>query len=167
MTDRLYYTDSFVHDFEARVLSVGGEPGRAVVKLDRSAFYPTSGGQVFDTGWLEVCGGEHRVRVGEVTEDEQTGEVLHLIEGDAAAIQAGSAVRGIIDGERRRDHMQQHSGQHVLSAAFEKLFGYATVSFHMGDESCTIDLATESVSAKQMAGGREAGERSQWRKTVR
>ena len=59
-------------------------------------------------------------------------------------------VRGMIDADRRRDHMQQHSGQHVLSAAFEKLYGFATVSFHMGDESCTIDLATDSVSPKQL-----------------
>jgi alanyl-tRNA synthetase len=59
-------------------------------------------------------------------------------------------VRGSVDAERRRDHMQQHSGQHVLSAAFDKLYNFATVSFHMGDESCTIDLATESVSPKQL-----------------
>ncbi len=150
MTDRLYYTDSFLHEFEARVVGVSGE----AVVLDRSAFYPTSGGQVFDTGWLEADGSP-RVRVKDVTEDEQTGDVLHIVEGDAQALQPGSAVRGTIDADRRLDHMQQHSGQHVLSAAFEKLYDFATVSFHMGDESCTIDLATGAVTAKQL----EAAER--------
>ena len=145
MTDRLYYTDSFLQEFEARVVAVNGE----AVILDRSTFYPTSGGQVFDTGWLAVNGAE-RIRVKDVTENEQTGEVLHLLESRAAALQPGSLVRGTIDADRRLDHMQQHSGQHVLSAAFEKLYGFATVSFHMGEESCTIDLATAAVSAKQL-----------------
>ena len=86
----------------------------------------------------------------EVAENEQTGEVVHYLEADAALVREGTAIRGSIDAERRRDHMQQHSGQHVLSAAFEKLYKFATVSFHMGDESCTIDLATESVSPKQL-----------------
>ncbi len=122
------------------------------VTLDRSAFYPTSGGQVFDTGWLEVpeAGGSARIRVKEVTEDEQTGNVLHVVES-VEALQPGSVVRGAIDVERRLDHMQQHSGQHVLSAAFEKLYDFATVSFHMGEDSCTIDLATDAVTAKQVA----------------
>ena len=79
MTERLYYTDSFLHEFEARVVSVVNEAGRTAIILDRSAFYPTSGGQVFDTGWLESQFRRRlpRVRVKEVAEDEQTGEVLH------------------------------------------------------------------------------------------
>jgi len=151
VTDRLYYSDSFLHEFEARVLSVRGSSGQVTVTLDRSAFYPTSGGQLFDTGWLEVAGAkdQQRVRVQEVAEDEQTREVLHIIEADAS-LPPNSTVRGIIDAERRRDHMQQHSGQHVISAAFEKLYDFATVSFHMGDESCTIDLATNSIEAEQL-----------------
>jgi alanyl-tRNA synthetase len=143
LTERLYYTDSFLHEFEARVLAVSGE----AVTLDRSAFYPTSGGQVFDTGWLEANGS--RLRVKDVTEDEQTGDVLHIVEG-ADALQPGAVVHGTIDGERRLDHMQQHTGQHVLSEAFEKLYGFATVSFHMGEESCTVDLATNAVTARQL-----------------
>jgi alanyl-tRNA synthetase len=143
LTERLYYSDSFLHEFEARVVAVSGE----AVTLDRSAFYPTSGGQIFDTGWLEVNGS--RVRVKDVTEDEQTGEVVHIVEAPEA-LQPGAVVHGTIDGERRLDHMQQHTGQHVLSAAFEKLYGFATVSFHMGEESCTIDLATNAVTAKQL-----------------
>src|SRR5208283_4998434 len=83
-------------------------------------------------------------------EDEQTGDVLHFVDGDAQALHADSLVRGVIDVERRRDHMQQHSGQHVISAALEKLYDFATVSFHMGEESCTIDLTTEALSAQQL-----------------
>ena len=152
MTERLYYKDSFLHEFEARVVAVSAATGAVAVILDRSAFCPTSGGQVFDTGWLEVGDAQSsaRVRVKDVAEDEQTGDVLHLVEGDVKPLQPGSLVRGTIDGERRLDHIQQHSGQHVLSAAFEKLYGFATVSFHMGEESCTIDLATDAISAKQL-----------------
>jgi alanyl-tRNA synthetase len=153
LTDRLYYTDSFLHEFEARVLTVAGASGRISVVLDRSAFYPTSGGQVFDTGWLEVvadASGPVRLRVRDVAEDERTGDVLHIIEAESLPVRDGDVVRGVIDYERRRDHMQQHSGQHVLSAAFEKLYDMATVSFHMGDESCTIDLATDSFSPKHL-----------------
>ena len=121
-------------------------------------FIPTSGGQTFDTGWLEPVsanGSSLRLRVADVTEDEQTGEVLHKIEGSPDGLASGTAVRGIVDAERRRDHMQQHSGQHVLSAAFEKLYSFPTVSFHMGDESCTIDLAAQAISPQQL----EAAER--------
>ena len=146
---RLYYNDCFLHEFDAHVVSVvTATAGRAAITLDRSAFYPTSGGQIFDTGWLQA--GDARLRICDVAEDERTAEVLHILEGDSSSLQPGAIVRGAVDVERRRDHMQQHSGQHVLSAAFEKLYGFATVSFHMGDESCTIDLATDSVSPKQL-----------------
>jgi alanyl-tRNA synthetase len=152
LTDRLYYTDSFLHDFEARVASVTPAEGRTAVTLDRSAFYPASGGQIFDTGWIDVPDGpeSRRLPVSEVAENEQTGEVVHYIEAETASLKPGTIVHGKVDPERRRDHMQQHSGQHVLSAAFEKLYSFATVSFHMGDESCTIDLGTEAVTAKQL-----------------
>lgn len=152
MTDRLYYSDSFLHDFEAHVVSVVNEAGRPAIILDRSAFYPTSGGQVFDKGWIEFGEGGDRARlqVSEVAENVQTGEVVHYLEAEMASLRPGAIVRGTIDSARRRDHMQQHSGQHVLSGAFEKLYNFPTVSFHMGDESCTIDLSTESISAEQL-----------------
>jgi len=152
LTERLYYTDSFLTEFEARVVAVSREGRDTAVTLDRSAFYPSSGGQVFDTGWLELAGATdlQRIWVKKVSEDEQTGRVLHIVEGGADALQPGALVRGTIDADRRRDHMQQHSGQHVLSAAFEKLYGFPTVSFHMGDESCTIDLATDAATATQL-----------------
>jgi alanyl-tRNA synthetase len=153
MTERLYYTDPFRYEFDARVVSVTPSAEKTSVVLDRSAFYPSSGGQPFDTGWLEVAdGNKARVRVEEVAEDEQSGDVLHMVEGDTGSLVVGAAVRGMVDAERRRDHMQQHSGQHVLSAAFERLYSFPTVSFHLGDESCTIDLASQAVSAKQLEG---------------
>ncbi len=156
MTQRLYYTDSFFSEFDASVTEVRQQDGRMALVLDRSAFYPTSGGQVFDTGVLRLEQGQE-LRVCEVVEDEG-GEVLHFIEEEMQIPrfarddnEQGSGVRvhGIIDLARRRDHMQQHSGQHVLSAAFVRLFKMQTVSFHMGDESCTIDLGATSVTDAQ------------------
>src|SRR5208283_2623436 len=106
VTDRLYYTDSFLHEFEARVLSVSVAPERAAITLDRSAFYPASGGQNFDTGWITPSGdaGGAPLRVIEVAEDERTGDVVHFLESGAVGLQAGSTVRGIVDVERRREH---------------------------------------------------------------
>lgn len=147
MTERLYYSDSFLVDFTAHVEAVVRSDGRKALVLDRTAFYPTSGGQIFDKGWVEANGA--RFPVSEVVEDE-TGNILHYIDGDPKEKLEGTSVRGVIDEARRRDHMQQHSGQHILSAAFEKLFKTPTVSFHMGDESCTIDLATNSITDEQI-----------------
>src|SRR5215813_13472885 len=144
MTERLYYHDSFLHEFTANIQKLIERDGRTGVILDKTAFYPTSGGQLFDTGFLEAGG--NRVDVREVVEDE-SGEILHFSDASDAALTAGLEVRGHIDAERRRDHMQQHSGQHVLSAAFVELFQAPTVSFHMGVESCTIDLAAAELTA--------------------
>jgi len=149
MTEHLYYSDSFLYDFEAKVTAVVHHEGRTAVVLDRTAFYPTSGGQVFDTGWLEVDGA--RLRVDEVGE-EGSGNILHYVRDITQPLLVGTAVHGLVDRERRFDHIQQHSGQHVLSAAFERLSGMPTVSFHMGDESCTIDLVARSVSEEQIRG---------------
>ena len=142
---RLYYTDSFLSEFDAQVVDLVTAPRPAVV-LDRTAFYPTSGGQVFDTGWLEANG--KRLRVLEVA--EQGDRILHYLEAVPAELAVGANVHGTIDVPRRRDHMQQHSGQHVLSAAFIRLFEMPTVSFHMGDEACTIDLDTKAATAEQV-----------------
>ncbi len=123
-------------------------PGeRTAVVLDRTAFYPTSGGQVFDTGVLSANGSA--LRVTEVAEDE-SGKILHYMEAPASALSPGQKVSGTIDAERRRDHMQQHSGQHVLSAVFIELFEMPTVSFHMGDETCTIDLSAKGLGNDQI-----------------
>src|SRR6201993_159948 len=152
MTDRLYYHDSFLHEFEGEiteVVPVAEINGRHGVYLDRTAFFPTSGGQVYDTGWLSTGeGSSAKLRVAEVAETED-GRVVHYIEADKPP-ERGTRVRGLIDPARRRDHMQQHSGQHVLSAAFVRLFDMPTVSFHMGDDDCSIDLDTPALSAEQV-----------------
>ncbi len=146
-TKRLYYTDTFLHEFEGSIASViaGEKPG---VMLDQTAFYPTSGGQVFDQGKLISEGVEVRV---EQVEEMENGEIVHYVSpSDMGKLHAGAKIQGVVDPSRRRDHMQQHSGQHVLSAAFERLYKMPTVSFHMGAESCTIDLATNSLNEKHL-----------------
>ena len=153
MTKRLYYDSSELHEFDSVVEDVAplsSAQSRPAIILRETAFYPTSGGQVHDTGWLTVNGGD-RLRVTEVA-DAEDGRIVHYLEAPAKPPLAGAAVHGSIDPERRRDHMQQHTGQHVLSAAFIELYRMPTVSFHMGEDYCSIDLATPSVSSEQIAG---------------
>ena len=147
MSQRLYYQDSFLYDFDAEVREVVDSPRPAVI-LDRTAFYPTSGGQVFDTGWI-TSDENAKLRVTEVV-DSEGGRVIHYLEAPTKDLKPGSRVRGQVDASRRRDHMQQHSGQHVLSAAFVRLHGMATVSFHMADDYCSIDLDTQVLTKEQI-----------------
>jgi alanyl-tRNA synthetase len=136
MTDRLYYQDSYLTEFRARVVEVSPDavspdavsPHQQRVYLDRTAFYPTSGGQPFDTGEL---GG---VKVIEVIDEGD--RIAHVLAGPLAQ----SEVDGRIDLARRFDHMQQHTGQHLLSAVLLEMFDAPTVSFHLGVEACTIDV---------------------------
>ena len=151
MTTRLYYHDSFLYDFEADVREVQEGPKPALF-LDRTAFYPTSGGQVFDTGVISTE--NEKLKVTEVV-DSEDGRVVHYLEAPPKSLQPGSKIRGQIDATRRRDHMQQHTGQHVLSAAFVRLFNIPTVSFHMADDYCSIDLDTPTLTQDQI----EAAER--------
>ncbi len=139
MTERLYYHDSFLREFDAKVLSCEQEAGRWKMKLDRTAFYPTSGGQPHDTGRL---GGVEVVEVA----DAEDHSVVHYA---SAALPAG-AVHGEIDWARRWDHMQQHTGQHLLSAVFLELFHFNTVSFHLGRELSTIDLDAPSIVTRHV-----------------
>jgi len=134
VTSRLYYTDPSCRRFDATVTRVFEHQGRPAVTLDRTAFYPSSGGQPFDTGRL---GGTDVVE----TIDEGD-EVVHVL---SSGLTAGSKVSGEIDWARRFDHMQQHTGQHILSGAFETLFENLTVGFHMGAEVSTIDLARDAT----------------------
>ncbi|HXM09700.1 MAG TPA: DHHA1 domain-containing protein [Terriglobales bacterium] len=153
MTKRLYYDSSEIHEFDSVVEAVippSPEQSRPAVMLRETAFYPTSGGQVHDTGWLTLDCAE-RLRVAEVV-DAQDGRVLHYLEAPAKLPAVGIRVSGSVDPERRRDHMQQHSGQHILSAAFIELYQMPTVSFHMAEDYCSIDLATPAVSSEQMVG---------------
>jgi len=153
MTERLYYHDPFLYEFDGEITEVvpaGEINGRHGVFLDRTAFYPTSGGQIHDTGWIVAAGGvaPGKLRVAEVAEVED-GRVVHYIEADKPP-ERGTRIRGWVDPARRRDHMQQHSGQHVLSAAFVRLFNMPTVSFHMGEDYCSIDLDTPLLSSDQV-----------------
>lgn len=149
MTERLYYADSFLTDFDAVVteiqeLSRNGGKSLWRVALDRSAFYPTSGGQPHDTGHLLATarsGAELAAAIVGVEEDE-AGQVWHHTE---KPLSAGTHVHGAVDAARRIDHIQQHSGQHVLSAAFARVGQASTVSFHLGETISTIDLAVDGL----------------------
>jgi len=132
-TERLYYQDSHLTNFKAHVTAlVSDERGRPAVTLDRTAFYPAGGGQPSDTGTLGAA------RVVECINDEASG-VLHVVEGDA--LRVGEEVMGSIDWPRRLDHIQQHTGQHILSQAFIELFGAETRGFRMMERVSEIDVA--------------------------
>jgi alanyl-tRNA synthetase len=139
-SERLYYTDAYLVEFDAVVREVVQQNDRWKVSLDRTAFYPTSGGQPFDTGTI----GDANVL--DVFEQED-GTIAHLVDRE---LETNSRVRGHIDWSRRFDHMQQHTGQHLLSAAFEREAGAKTVSFHLGTSGSTIDLDKE-LAADQIA----------------
>ncbi len=151
MTHRLYYQEPYRRLFDATVVSADIVEGRHHVTLDHTAFYPTSGGQPFDTGTL---GG---AAVTDVV-DRDDGAIVHVVSG---ALKVGEVVSGEIDWTRRFDHMQQHTGQHVLSAAFDRLFGVRTESFHMGSDSSTIDLARE-VTPAEIAKAEDDANRVVW-----
>jgi alanyl-tRNA synthetase len=135
MTKLLYYIDPYMKEFDANVIKLStDETGRYVV-VDKTAFYPTGGGQPFDTGTLN----DFTVLQVEKVDDE----VRHYL---AEGLDADTKVRGKIDWDRRFDHMQQHCGQHILSATFEELFDIETVGFHLGTEGITIDLKTSDLT---------------------
>ncbi len=148
MTERLYYTNPGLLEFEATVVEVGEESGRHLTVLDRSAFYPTSGGQLFDTGFL---GGVPVIDVDEGPAEE----VRHWTASPVGT--PGERVAGMVDAYRRRMHRQQHTAQHILSQTFVRLFGYETVSVHLGEEYGAIELNVEKISEEQL---REAEERA-------
>ena len=137
MTERLYYDDAYLWAFDAQVtdLKNGTRPGEWKITLDRSAFYPTSGGQPFDTG--TVAFGKTKARVTDV-EADGTGEVWHTVDKE---IPAGTAVHGEIDGRRRTDHMEQHGGEHMLAGAIWEKLGGTTIGLHLGQEDSSIDVA--------------------------
>lgn len=138
MTQRIYYDDSYLREFEALVVKSDETPRGFELILNRTAFYPTSGGQPHDLGDIENC------PLVEVLERDE--EIVHRLSVNVAA----SSLHCQVDWPRRFDHMQQHTGQHVLSQAFVRSAGLNTVGFHMGSDYATVDLDTEGVSAQQL-----------------
>ena len=135
LTERLYYHDSYLWTFEATVRQ-RSENGLRLV-LDRTAFYPSSGGQPHDLGTLGEC------RVLDVTEDGD--EIVHILESSWPL--GLDHATGVVQVQRRLDHMQQHTGQHLLSAVMAEEFSLTTVSFHLGAEVSTVDVEPSTVSA--------------------
>lgn len=150
MTERLYYSDPYLKEFDAELIDTVSHEGKTALVLDRTAFYPTSGGQPYDAGMF----GD--VQVLDVV-DADNGRVLHVVDRAPSA----TKLHGTIDWTRRFDHMQQHTGQHVLSAAFAHRFAARTESFHMGADYSTIDLARE-LSAAQLATAEDEANRVVW-----
>lgn len=141
MTERLYYQDSYLKEFRAKVLKKIKIDNQTAVVLDETAFYPTSGGQPYDKGVIQD------VPVVEVAEEGD--EIIHILKKELKE-KINSEVVGKIDWRRRFDHMQQHSGQHILSAAFEKLWNADTVSFYLGDEICTLDIMKDNITSEEV-----------------
>src|SRR3954468_22141460 len=150
MTERLYHTDPYLREFDADLVDTVSYEGQTALVLDRTAFYPDSGGQPSDAGAF----GD--VRVIDVV-DVDDGRLLHVVDRAPSV----TRLHGTIDWTRRFDHMQQHTGQHVLSAAFARLLNARTESFHMGVEYSTIDLARE-VSAREVAQAEDEANRVVW-----
>lgn len=137
-TERLYFEDPYLLDFEAEVIERLIHDGKPAVVLDRSCFYPEGGGQPSDRGTL------NGIPVHEVVEME--GKILHVLEADFE----GGRVKGRVDGVRRFDHMQQHAGQHILSQAFFELFKGETRSFHLGEEASTLEIGLSRLSEEEI-----------------
>lgn len=152
MTTRLYYTDPYRVHFTANVLERLVWDGRPAVILDQTLFYPTSGGQPADRG---VLGG---VPVLDVVVRESDGAVVHILAGEVQ----GYFLEGTIDWPRRFDHMQQHTGQHLLSAAFERVLDADTVSFHLGAQVSTIDIACARLGQEAAAAVEDLSNQVVW-----
>lgn len=148
MTTRLYYDHPYLTRFTAKVVERVDWGGRPGVVLDQTAFYPTGGGQPHDTGTLRALGGEVEVAVVEVTERETDQAIVHILDGSTVPT---LQVEGRVDWERRFDLMQQHTGQHLLSAAFVDSCGANTVSFHLTPEYASIDLDRAPLPAEELA----------------
>src|ERR1700694_3643341 len=153
MTERLYLLDPYLTRFQARVVRTFPFKNQLAVVLDRTAFYPEGGGQPGDRGTLGA------VQV--LDTQEQDGEVLHLV--DPASSTADS-VEGEVDWPRRFDHMQQHHGQHLLSAAFLRVHRAATQSFHLSEQTCTIDLdcSIDRLNADVLRAAEASANQSIW-----
>lgn len=141
MKDLLYYQDATISEFQATVVKTGSEEDRNYIVLDNTAFYPTGGGQPHDTGWI------HGFEIIDVEKVDD--EIRHYTAADVSNI--SGEIFATLNWTRRFDHMQQHTGQHILTAAFVELFDMATTSFHLGTELVTIDLNVSDVTDEQLA----------------
>ena len=149
-TERLYFADPYLTRFSARVVAREQRDQRPAVALDQSAFYPQGGGQPPDTGTLSGAA---------VLDVQVENDVIwHMLDQELEA----DLVQGAIDWTRRFDHMQQHHGQHLLSAAFERLYGLRTVSFHLGPSAATIDLAAAELTPAQTAAAEDLTNQVIW-----
>jgi alanyl-tRNA synthetase len=157
-TERLYYDDSYTVHFDARVLSIGEHKGRPAAELDRSYFYPESGGQEADRGRLGVAD------VVDVQVDESD-HIWHVLNGPAH-FAAGDQLACEVDWTRRFDHMQQHTGQHILSASLERVLGAPTVSSRLGEERSTIDVTIATMDWRAVERAEEAANRVVWEDRV-
>jgi alanyl-tRNA synthetase len=140
-TVRLYHADPRLREFRARILEKVEREGRPAVVLDRTCFYPTSGGQPHDTGLLQG------IPVLDVQEEEEGNRIFHILE----RLPEGDEVACVIDWDRRFYHMQQHTGQHILSECFVRLYEAATIGFHLGEEDSTIDLDAEEIGPRALS----------------
>ena len=141
MSKRLYYEEPYLQEFKGKILEKIKIDGKPALILDNTCFYPTSGGQPNDLGYIQG------VSIVDVIEDND--KIIHVLKEDIEE-ECGDTVIGKIDWKRRFDHMQQHSGQHILSAAFEKLWNADTVSFNLGDEICTLDIMKDNITSEEV-----------------
>ena len=141
MKNLFYYKDAMMKEFKSQVVKTGKDETGNFIVLDNTAFYPTGGGQPHDTGWI------NELEIIDVEKIDE--EIRHYTAADVSNI--SGEISGKLHWSRRFDHMQQHAGQHILTAAFVELFDMATVSFHLGTELVTIDLNAGEVSEDQLA----------------
>lgn len=150
-TEKLFFTDPYLRTFEAHIVEVKPLSQGFGVILDKTAFYPEGGGQPSDQGTLNGH------PVSQII--EENGEILHVVENP---LQKGEKIRGEIDWNLRFDHMQQHSGQHLLSQSFLRMLNAETVSFHLGKEEVTIDLNIPNLTLEQVEEVENQANRTVW-----
>ena len=148
LTERLYYKDTYLKEFDAVIEEISQlENGNYAIKLNRTAFYPEGGGQPSDLGKIN--------QLSVLAVQEAGADIVHIL----SSAPAEAKVTGIIDWKRRFDHMQQHTGQHILSAAAYSVLGAETVGFHLGSNSCQIDLSLDDLSLESSLEIEEAANR--------
>ncbi|GAB4114586.1 MAG: serine-tRNA(Ala) deacylase AlaX [Candidatus Caldatribacteriota bacterium] len=141
MTERIYYQDSYLKEYKSKVIKKMEIKNRPALVLDQTIFYPTSGGQPYDQGFIQ------NIPVVEVLEEGE--DIIHVLQQEWEG-QEQEEVISKIDWTRRFDHMQQHTGQHILSGALMKIWGIETVSFHLGEKYCTLDINKADLTSEEI-----------------